>query len=461
MRQTGIFGIDIPQLSDKPDITVVSDAIDSVEKNSGGRIEHLKASFSGNNITLNSTVRDKQYAKYYEGLTVMFESPMTLNTSGTYTVSIYNLPQQPLKLKTRVVKGDVVMATWTEQDGFKVANIAGGGGSTSKISVTQNDHGFNFTAVTYDIQLAKYVPTDISKGIQCEGIAVNIDKNTFDLYMEGFIDVDVDVRDDKGEGFASDEYYFASETVAGKMQKEKPTTIIQTLVYAIRLDNSLKFYINIGQPFDIVQSYITQDNMESFGIASIARVEKIGIELDKKQNSSDSGLKTNAKTIVGAINENYEKFKNFCPFPINSLFLTLGTENPATLFLGTTWQKQEGRFLLGSSSTYAIGSTGGNSTITLTEANIPRHRHQVDTVSATIPEHTHNLNITRTNEDGYQNGQYVANGTSNEGNMIWTTSSAGGGSTGAIAPYTSYVGSGTTFNNMPPYLVINIWKRLS
>ena len=189
--------------------------------------------------------------------------------------------------------------------------------------------------------------------------------------------------------------------------------------------------------------------------------EKIGIELDKKQNSSDSGLKTNAKTVVGAINENYEKFKNFCPFPINSIFLTLGTENPATLFLGTTWEKQEGKFLLGSSASYSLGSTGGISTVTLTEANIPRHRHQVDTVSATIPEHTHNLNIMRTNENGYQNGQYVANGTYNEGSMIWTTSSAGGGSTGAIAPYTNYIGSGTAFNNMPPYLTVNIWKRLT
>ena len=156
-----------------------------------------------------------------------------------------------------------------------------------------------------------------------------------------------------------------------------------------------------------------------------------------------------------------EKFKNFCPFPINSIFLTLGTENPATLFLGTTWEKQEGKFLLGSNASYSLGSTGGISTVTLTEANIPRHRHQVDAVSATIPEHTHNLNIMRTNENGYQNGQYVANGTSNEGSMIWTTSSAGGGSTGAIAPYTNYIGSGTAFNNMPPYLVINIWKRLS
>ena len=158
---------------------------------------------------------------------------------------------------------------------------------------------------------------------------------------------------------------------------------------------------------------------------------------------------------------NTANYSSMCPYSIGDILLTVSNQNPAVKWVGTIWEKIEGRFLLGSNASYSLGSTGGTSTITLTEANIPRHRHQVDTVSATIPEHTHNLNITRTNEDGYQNGQYVANGTSNEGNMIWTTSSAGGGSTGAIAPYTSYVGSGTTFNNMPPYLVINIWKRLS
>ena len=34
------------------------------------------------------------------------------------------------------------------------------------------------------------------------------------------------------------------------------------------------------------------------------------------------------------------KFKNFCPFPINSLYLSLGSENPSSLWLGTTWQKR-------------------------------------------------------------------------------------------------------------------------
>lgn len=140
------------------------------------------------------------------------------------------------------------------------------------------------------------------------------------------------------------------------------------------------------------------------------------------------------------------------------MYLSLDNSNPATLFLGTTWEKIEGKFLLGSDSSYPLGSTGGSSTITLTEANMPRHRHQVDAVSATIPAHTHTLN---------GKGNYVDNsgviyaGGKNGNSYTLQTSSAGGGSTGAIAPYTNYVGSGTPFNNMPPYLVINIWKRLS
>jgi hypothetical protein len=172
-----------------------------------------------------------------------------------------------------------------------------------------------------------------------------------------------------------------------------------------------------------------------------------------------NNLNTKNKEVVAAINEIEEKFKNFCPFPVNSLFLTLGIENPHTLFLGTTWEKQEGRFLLGSSSTYAIGSTGGNSTIILTEANMPRHRHQVDTVSATIPEHTHTIN-TGTNDYRRNDGRITWGGTV-DFRSSYTTNSAGGGYTGAMAPYTNYVGSGTAFNNMPPYLVVNIWKRLT
>ena len=44
-----------------------------------------------------------------------------------------------------------------------------------------------------------------------------------------------------------------------------------------------------------------------------------------------------------------------------------------------------------------------------------------------------------------------------------STSSAGGETTGSASPVTSIgsTGNGNSINIMPPYLVINIWKRLS
>lgn len=156
------------------------------------------------------------------------------------------------------------------------------------------------------------------------------------------------------------------------------------------------------------------------------------------------------------------KFKNFCPFPVNSLYLSLGSENPSSLWLGTTWQKQEGRFLLGSSSSYALGSTGGASTATLSVANLPSHTH-----SATTAAHTHTQPV-HTHEIGKGSGTYTGGGTAkvaqftSEGSR-YSTESSGGDTTGSASPVTSIgsTGSGTAFSIMPPYLVINIWKRTS
>ncbi|WP_300620332.1 hypothetical protein [uncultured Fusobacterium sp.] len=162
-----------------------------------------------------------------------------------------------------------------------------------------------------------------------------------------------------------------------------------------------------------------------------------------------------------------EKFKNFCPFPINSLYLSLGSENPSSLWLGTTWAKQEGRFLLGSSSSYGLGSTGGASTVKLTVTNLPSHTHSATTAAHTHtqPTHTHTFQIRMDADEGAGgpyygtpgNGHYGAIKTSNP------TTASGGDTTGSATPSISVgsTGSGTAFSIMPPYLTVNIWKRLS
>lgn len=50
------------------------------------------------------------------------------------------------------------------------------------------------------------------------------------------------------------------------------------------------------------------------------------------------------------------------------------TDNPGNT-IGDTWAKIESRFLLGQSSSYAIGATGGAATHTLTVKEMPSHSH--------------------------------------------------------------------------------------
>lgn len=168
--------------------------------------------------------------------------------------------------------------------------------------------------------------------------------------------------------------------------------------------------------------------------------------------------------------ETDEKFKNFCPFPINSLYLSLGSENPSTLWLGTTWQKQEGRFLLGSSSNYSLGATGGASTVQLAVANLPSHTHSASQSAHTHTQPTHKHSIyaysSTTGATYHNKAGAFAYGVDTTNTKVTETNAclvAGGDTTGSSTPSISIgaTGSGAAFSILPPYLVINIWKRLS
>lgn len=45
-------------------------------------------------------------------------------------------------------------------------------------------------------------------------------------------------------------------------------------------------------------------------------------------------------------------------FPIGSIYTSISSTSPATLF-GGTWEQIQGRFLLSASSSYSAGGTGG------------------------------------------------------------------------------------------------------
>ena len=116
--------------------------------------------------------------------------------------------------------------------------------------------------------------------------------------------------------------------------------------------------------------------------------------------------------------------------------------NPSTLF-GGTWEKIEGRFLLGSSSTHTLGSTGGEETHTLTIAEMPTHNH-------TQTRHRHDMDNVWSSGSGSQTAYMT---TSNRGRQERYTSYE--------QPAIQNTGGGGAHNNMPPFLTVNIWKRIN
>lgn len=118
-------------------------------------------------------------------------------------------------------------------------------------------------------------------------------------------------------------------------------------------------------------------------------------------------------------------------YPVGSIYMSVNSTNPSTLF-GGTWEQIKDKFLLSCGDTYANGSTGGEATHTLT----------VDE----MPNHTHTLRVAKDSDsDGYDYGTTVAN-------KWWKEDSTPRSKTGDT-------GGGKSHNNMPPYLAVYAWKR--
>ena len=117
-----------------------------------------------------------------------------------------------------------------------------------------------------------------------------------------------------------------------------------------------------------------------------------------------------------------------CPYyPIGSIYLSVNNINPANYF-GGSWEQIENVFLLACSNKYKAGSTGGEETHTLTVNEMPRHNHLMTFYSG--------------NPGGFQSGQQVA-------------------PTNGMQRNTELAGGDQPHNNMPPYLAVYMWKRVT
>lgn len=133
-------------------------------------------------------------------------------------------------------------------------------------------------------------------------------------------------------------------------------------------------------------------------------------------------------------------------YPVGSIYLSVNSASPDTLF-GGTWARLEDVFLLAAGAKHAAGSTGGEESHTLTESEMPSHKgHLSAGIAGTAPmgkgnyKGYLNLNVMTPFPEGNYRGWNVYNG--NE-----------------MHPASEAVGGGQPHNNMPPYLAVYTWKR--
>ena len=120
-------------------------------------------------------------------------------------------------------------------------------------------------------------------------------------------------------------------------------------------------------------------------------------------------------------------------YPVGSIYMSTSNVSPQAFF-GGTWEQIEDTFLLAAGTAYAAGATGGAAAHTLTMDEMPYHNHVLK----------------------------VASSTSTASDAAWRASGVRAYSSQLVdSPPDNIIemGASKAHNNMPPYLVVYMWKR--
>lgn len=139
--------------------------------------------------------------------------------------------------------------------------------------------------------------------------------------------------------------------------------------------------------------------------------------------------------------------------PVGSIYQTISPENPAVTFGGGTWERIEGRFIMGASDTYPAGSTGGSTA----------HEHEyklefmwrlgalVGYPTSAIATYNYKTQSWNDNNKKVNDGQYTL---ANDG-FSSTYGEKPGGETYSVT------GNTASSSSIPPYYSVYIWRRVA
>ena len=146
-------------------------------------------------------------------------------------------------------------------------------------------------------------------------------------------------------------------------------------------------------------------------------------------------------------------------YPVGSIYMSANDTSPSILF-GGEWERIKDRFLLAAGNKYSVRSAGGEAEHKLTVDEMPSHNHGEKPLvgymwNIASQSDTHNLAATK---DGIVSTAMVEG----HGYAMRSTTEAVVDGFKIDATHThNSVGGGKSHNNMPPYLAVYMWQRIS
>lgn len=154
----------------------------------------------------------------------------------------------------------------------------------------------------------------------------------------------------------------------------------------------------------------------------------------------------------------YGSTQSDCPFPVGGVYISIASTNPSSIWSGTTWEQfATGKTLVGydanDSDFSAAGQTGGKKTHTLTPAEMPSHTHTIGSSGA----HHH---ASQGRMEGSGTGDNIFE-SYNGASKTRTVNVPRSGTNGNHTHTPGATGEGKAHNNLQPYIVVYMWKRVS
>ena len=237
-----------------------------------------------------------------------------------------------------------------------------------------------------------------------------------------------------------------------------------------------------------VNASATGENSVALGADSVAtlpnQVSVGNTETKRIISNVADGVELNDVVTVGQFNKKIsaalDQLNRLASqlYPIGSIYMNVNNVEPSAIF-GGTWEKMPaGRMLVNSSDDFALGQIGGEKEHRLTEDELASHSHDVNNINGNTTSTAKLIgkfsSTIRPNGDitdvPYKDGFGIVSRESEYGIHAKDGGDSSPGRNYVIDASHNHTinlninmlpsGKNQPHNNMPPYIVVNMWKRI-